>query len=176
MNSRSKRIELAANIAIIIVAILLSLVVIKKYLIATPIDAFDSVASVSQLTSFTKISIPGVNWQQNKQTLVLALSNTCHFCTESGPFYQRITKSRGGTRLVAVVPQTESEGKRYLETLGVSVDDIKQTSLDSIRVRGTPTLLLVNSEGVVINTWIGKLPAQGEEDVLSKLLSDQASN
>lgn len=176
MNPLSKRIEIGANVAIIIVAALLGLVVIKNYLIATPEPKADSVADNAEPRNQTKISIPDVNWLKNGQTLVLAVSTVCHFCTESGPFYQRLAKARGRTQLLAVLPQPIDEGKRYLEKLGVSVDEIKQASLSSIDVRGTPTLLLVNSDGVVVNTWVGKLQVAGEAEVLGKMQADRASN
>jgi hypothetical protein len=167
---------MGANVAIIIVAALLGLVVIKNYLITTPEPKTDSVAVDAEPRNQTKISIPDVDWLKNGQTLVLALSTTCHFCTESGPFYQRLVKASGSTHLVAVLPQSVDEGKRYFEKLGVSVDEIKQASLSSIDVRGTPTLLLVNSDGIVVNTWVGKLQVAGEAEVLSKMQTDRASN
>jgi hypothetical protein len=36
-------------------------------------------------------------------------------------------------------------------------------------VSGTPTLILVNNEGVASDVWSGKLPADTESKVLSKL-------
>jgi len=72
--------------------------------------------------------------------------------------------------LIAVLPQPVDEGRRYLEQLGVKVDEIRQAPLSSINVRGTPTLMLVNSDGVVIKTWIGMLAAEQQEEVLNKML------
>jgi hypothetical protein len=167
MERLSKRIEIGANIAIIAVAGLLGFVLVKNYLIAKPQEKTDIAESASQPKN-TRISLPDVDWSKNGQTLVLAVSSACHFCTESGPFYQQLAKTHGRTRLLAVLPQPVEEGRRYLDKLNVTVDEIKQSSLDSIDVRGTPTLLLVNSEGVVTNTWIGKLQAEQEAEVLSK--------
>lgn len=167
MDHLSKRIEIAANIAIIAVAALLGIVLFKNYLVAKPQEKAPSVEYGNQAKN-TKISIPDVDWHENGQTLVLAVSSVCHFCTESGPFYQQLAKAHGRTHLLAVLPQPVEEGKRYLETLGVAVDEIKQSSLNAIDVRGTPTLLLVNSDGVVTNSWIGKLQAEQEAEVLNK--------
>jgi hypothetical protein len=69
---------------------------------------------------------------------------------------------------VAVLPQPVEEGKRYFETLGVAVDEIRQSSLSAIDVSGTPTLMLVNSNGIVVDSWVGKLRTEQETDVLSK--------
>jgi hypothetical protein len=167
MDCLSKRIELGANIAIIAVAALLGAVIIKNYLIAKP-QKQSAPAEYATEAQNTRISLTDVDWHKNGQTLVLAVSSVCHFCTESGSFYRQLAKDHGRTRLLAVLPQPIAEGKRYLEKLGVVVDEIKQDSLNSINVRGTPTLLLVNSDGLVTNTWVGKLQAEQEAEVLSK--------
>jgi hypothetical protein len=166
MERLSKRIEVGANLAIIAVAILLGLVLVKNYLLAKP-QPTDVVGS-SEETKDKRISLPDVDWSKNGQTIVLAVSSTCHFCTESGAFYQQLAKAHGRTRFVAVLPQPIDQGERYLERLGVAVDDVRQSSLNSINVSGTPTIMLVNSEGVVTDTWVGKLQAQQEAEVLNK--------
>lgn len=63
-----------------------------------------------------------------------------------------------------------------LKRLGVLVDEIKQSSLSSINVGGTPTLILVNSEGVVIHTWEGKLQAQDEAEILRKMAETETTS
>ncbi|HMF56607.1 MAG TPA: hypothetical protein VK619_09705 [Pyrinomonadaceae bacterium] len=180
MSNLAKRIELLANLTIILASLLLGMVLVKNYLLNRSIPVQTSganpVAANGQNLVGTKISLPDVDWSNNQQTLVLALSSTCHFCSESAPFYQRLAKAHGGTRLIAALPQTISEGEQYLHALGVSVDEVKQASLDSINVRGTPTLMLVNSDGLVIDSWVGKLPADQEAEVLSKVQSGRASN
>jgi hypothetical protein len=163
MDRLSKRIEVAANVAIIAVALLLGLVLIKNYLIVKQPEN-----PAVRATKNAEISLPGVNWSKNSQTLVLAVSSTCHFCTESAPFYRQLAEAHSRTRLIAVLPQSSEEGKLYLEGLGVAVDEIKQTPLSSINVSGTPTLILVNNEGVITDTWVGKLQAAQEAEVLSK--------
>jgi len=52
--------------------------------------------------------------------------------------------------------------------LGVPVGDIQRAELASLKIAGTPTLLLVDRRGVVENVWVGQLTDQGEADVLSK--------
>ncbi|HEX8846415.1 MAG TPA: hypothetical protein VF791_17340 [Pyrinomonadaceae bacterium] len=174
-----RRIEAATNIAIIVVAVLLCVVLVKNHLIPKPASTTNNIAAntQNQLQVGAKLSLQGIDWAKNGQTLLLALSATCHFCSESAPFYQQLRKA-GGDRIqmVAVLPQSISDSEDYLNKLGVSVDEIKQASLKSINVRGTPTVMLVNSDGVVVNEWVGKLPEQQEAEVLSKIWSDRTSN
>lgn len=163
----AKRLELVANVAIIVVALTLATVVVKNYLIGAGSRQTPSQNEIS--TGPTLASVP-VNWNQSSRTLVLALSATCRFCSESGPFYKRLADARNDTRLVAVSPQSIEESKKYLAELGISVDEIKQVSLRSLNVTGTPTLILVNQDGAVMQTWIGKLGEDQEAEVLSKIL------
>ena len=70
--------------------------------------------------------------------------------------------------LVAVLPQSVGESQKYLNDLGVSVDDIKQAGLDAVQVRGTPTLIMADRTGTVVESWAGKLPAEAEGEVLNR--------
>jgi len=168
MRSLIKRIELVANVAIIVVAILLGVVLVRSYLFRRS-PAVQTTATPA-VRPGTKLSLPGVDWKATGRTLVMALSTQCHFCSESAPFYQRVAQERaktGNLRLLAVLPQSVSESQNYLKTLGVTVDDVKQLRLDSIGVSGTPTLLMANGEGIVTDSWRGQLSAEKEVEVLN---------
>jgi hypothetical protein len=156
----SKKIELAANLAILVVSCLLAVALVKAYFVNESGEEVTSTPSVASLD---------IAWNQNGQTLILALSRNCRFCTESAPFYKQLSQSKGNTRLVALLPQSVDEGQEYLEQLGVPVDEVKQFSLEKIGVSGTPTLLLVDTSGVVKNFWVGKLSPEQEATVLSVL-------
>lgn len=165
----SKKIEVLANIAIIIIALLLAGVLVKNYLLPRASVASRTDRPATAIKPGSKINLPGEDWAMNGRTLLLGLSNTCHFCSESAPFYQRLTQKRGGIRLVAVLPQTTDEGRKYLQGLGVAVDDVRQVTFDSLGINGTPTLILVNNAGIVTDVWQGKLMADEELKVLSRL-------
>ena len=72
-------------------------------------------------------------------------------------------------KLVAVLPQTPDEGRKYLDGEGVQVDDVKQATLSTIGVVGTPTLLLVDERGKVSEVWRGKIQPDDEEKVIGAL-------
>jgi hypothetical protein len=46
---------------------------------------------------------------------------------------------------------------------------IRQAPPSSLGVQGTPTLLLVNKEGVITSSWRGKLPSEKELEVMARL-------
>jgi hypothetical protein len=167
----SRRLEVAANVAIIVVAILVCFVVVKTYLLGG--SARPQQQSPAPATG-SKVSVPDVDWGKNRRTLVLVLQKGCHFCAESAPFYQRLvrdTAGREGLRLVAVLPQQVDEGKQYLNDLGVLIDEVRQAPPNDLGVRGTPTLLLLDGSGVVTDSWVGKLTPEKEDEVLHRLKS-----
>jgi hypothetical protein len=173
----SKKIELVANLAIIVVACLLGTVLVRNHLFTRPSVVDDSVANrskansqfpgVSPLKAGSKLSGPDMEFAG--ETLILAISSTCHFCTESASFYKTLGQTRGNIRLVAVMPQPVEDGRKYLEKLGVSVDEVRQLPLERLGVQGTPTLILVDASGVVRNSWMGFLPPEAELVVFKAL-------
>lgn len=165
MEKFRKIVETTTNIAIVIVAGTL-----LTFLFRGGFDRKDT-ESLQTIKPGQRVTLPS-SFQPGSRTLILVLSNSCHFCTESAPFYQEIqekTASRRDVRLVAVLPQAISEGKAYLEQLGIAPVEALSTPLSSIPVRATPTLVLVNPSGVVTDVWVGKLEPARQKDVVSKL-------
>lgn len=168
MNRSHKRIDLLANIAIILVALILCFLLADRYLLGgrknTARPNPDPRVPVG-----TKISLPDGAWSSDR-TLLLALSTRCRYCSESAPFYRRLVETlneRTDTKLIAVLPEEVSEGEEYLKNLGISIKDVRQTPLALIHVSATPTLLLVDKSGAVTHSWLGQLTAEQEEEVLS---------
>lgn len=158
-----------ANVAIIVVALLLAVVLTRQYLFPAQGQNPTAQSAPRAPKNGDTIALGGVAWQQNGKTLLLAVSSTCRFCTESAPFYRRLVKERGDARLIALVPQTVSEGQAYMKSLGVDISDVRQVSFNDLAVSGTPTLILVDGEGKVAGTWIGALKPETENEVLSRL-------
>lgn len=171
-----KKTELLANIAIIVVALLLGGVLVKRYLLPSQ-EAAPGRGADPRIPAGTKATLPGVDWAKNGRTLLLVLSRDCRYCTESAPFYRRLTREAAGrpdVHLIALFPQEVAEGREYLDGLGVSVDEVRQASPSSTGAGGTPTLILVDGGGVVRNSWVGKLAAPEESEVLSQLAGESA--
>jgi hypothetical protein len=172
----SKRIEVVSNVATIIVAVLLSFVLVREFVLPRPHPA-PGAAGVAVGSNLQR-ALPGVSWSKNGETLVFALSTQCHFCTESAPFFQRIGKQIPLTvSMLAVLPQSKPDAQRYLTKMGVPIKDVRQANLTSIGVSGTPTLLVVDDAGIVTHVWVGKPLRNQESEILSTLaeLGDKQS-
>jgi thiol-disulfide isomerase/thioredoxin len=178
----SKAAEIAANLSLTIVAIVGAGVLVRNYLLRpapAPISNANeaavskpSTAEIQQSLEGAHLSIQGINWDESNETVLLALSNKCHFCSESAPFYQKLAQNlaaRKDVRVIAVFPQTVDEAKKYLDGLGVPVADVRQASLGSIGVKGTPTLMIVDKTGTVKQAWMGRLSVERESEVLGRL-------
>jgi hypothetical protein len=163
-----KRIETAANVAVIVVALVVAGALVKRHFLPT---AHGGRGHPAELEAGQRIALDGVDWKANQQTLVMVLSARCGFCTQGAPFYQRLAHAAAdrGVPVVAVFPHSEKEGKEFLSRLSVPVGSVRRADLDAVKVPGTPTLVLVNREGVVDRVWYGKLPTEREGEVLSAL-------
>lgn len=72
-------------------------------------------------------------------------------------------------KTVAILPQSVAAAEQYLNGEGVHVDQVRQVTLGDIGIRATPTMLLVNSAGVVTKIWVGRVKPEQEQDVLTAL-------
>jgi hypothetical protein len=69
---------------------------------------------------------------------------------DSMPFYKQLTeKARGRLNVVAVMPEPKPEAQKFLLDAGVETNQIVSATPDTIGVRGTPTVLLVEGSGKV---------------------------
>ena len=180
----------ASNLSIVLLALTATTVLVKNYLLRSPAvnDTATSLAAkatsapqnVSQSAADrtrgpiagTNVALPGFDWSGSNKTVVLALSSKCHFCSESAPFYQRLNDEVAqlrDARLIAVFPQEVDEAKQYLSALGVKIEDVRNASLNSIGVNGTPTLVIIDSKGRIEQSWVGKLSPEREAEVISRV-------
>ena len=157
------RIELLANVAIILATVVFVAVVINKYYQPNKLSS----GPVGET-----VTLPEVDWKKNGHTVVLALQEGCHFCTESAAFYKRLSMPLGevsSVSIVAVLPGETESSHNYLSRLGLDLKEIRQASLKSIKADATPSLLVIDSTGRVIAAWVGKLDTQQENEVIEKL-------
>lgn len=175
MRNLHKKIQTVSNIAIIIVALLLGGVFVKRYLLPASVPHPMATMESEGIKAGTKLPLPDVDWSKSEKNLVLALSTSCHFCSESTPFYQKLAQMRTGrndVRLLAVMPQSVEDALRYLSEHNLAVDEVRQARLNTINVRGTPTLLLIDRSGTVVQSWVGKLPPKKETEVANSLFGE----
>lgn len=176
MGKFSKYVEVIANVLIVVVAALCLFLLWQKYFRTEPAPQKTEQANrpapkVPVVGS--KVSAVDVDWSKNKKNVLLVLQVGCRFCSESAEFYQTLmqqTKDKG-VSVLAVLPQSKEEARKYLDNLQLSNLDTKQAAMNTLDVSGTPTLIITDDKGQITNVWVGKLPPEKQNEVLSLLLS-----
>jgi hypothetical protein len=155
-----------ANILIICAVLLMTGIAVKKYFLTAPSPSEPARPAIG-----TKMTLSGINWAEQPKTLVLALQTHCRFCNESAPFYKRLIENAESrhVKLIAIFPTKVEESLAHLHSLGLNGLEARQSPLSSLPVNGTPTLIMTNNSGEVINVWRGKLSRSQEDEVISKL-------
>jgi hypothetical protein len=160
---RKMSIEKVANFAIIVACAALAAQVGSSIFRAqsppSPLKPYARGASVRPEAS--------LQLQSSSRTLILYTNSFCHFCTDSMAFYRRVAMlaKESGVRLLAVTSERPLANEAYLSSHGVNVQKVISAKDTSLSLHATPTLILVRSDGHVIDSWLGKLTGGGEAEV-----------
>ena len=113
-----------------------------------------------------RIDVPPDWYQSSGYTLVLFARSSCSACQAAHPFLQKLVGSLEGKAVVAMA-STELERDddlRYGRSLGID-DAVNRVTPGSLRVRATPTLVLVNREGKILGAWEGVGPPERQTQI-----------
>ena len=72
-------------------------------------------------------------------------------------------------RLATVMSEPKEEIEDYLKKQGIAADSVFSMPVSQIGVKGTPTLLLLDGQNKLIESWVGKLNSQEESEVIAHL-------
>ena len=160
--------EALANAAIVIaVAIALGVWARQRH---SPTPAAGTELRASENTAVgSRVQLPGVDWSKHPETLVLAISTACHFCIESTPFYRDLTRSPHLASIVVAMPQKQPVAEEFLRQHTIVPSTTVSIPLTEIDVEGTPTLLMVSSNGTITKSWVGELSRTQQQQVLASV-------
>lgn len=105
-------------------------------------------------------------------TLVLFAQSACGACQKAGPFFNALFKELDGRASVVLAthgPNREEESK-YATELGIPAAAIKVTP-KGLRVQATPTLVLVDPSGKILEAWEGVGPEKQQKVIRDRILS-----
>jgi hypothetical protein len=167
---KMKHLERITYILLITVCIVSLAVLVKHGLLsaAGPGPAMDTQAH--RILGKSEPSLAGTAWAGHQRNVVLLLSSQCHFCEESLPLYQELSRLRRQTgndfSLLAVGLEAPETLRKYLSQGSVGVDDVMQVTRGFAGVRFTPAVFVVDSHGVIQQAFLGKLDASHEKQLL----------
>ena len=158
------KIEAVANVTVTLLAVVMGSIFLKDQFF-TPSPQMKEVKAGDRLAR-----LDGWDWGAHEQTLVLVLKKGCHFCEDSAPFYQRLLAKQqqdaSNTAIVAAFPDNGDAVKEVVQSEGLAVHALAGVPLERLKVSGTPTLLLVDRNGTVLNAWMGMLSPRQELEVM----------
>jgi hypothetical protein len=164
-----RKVEMATNVAVLFTALLVAayfghLFWAKRGSAETPYQAAPG----------TRLALPrSYDFTAHERTLILAIQDGCQYCEASMPFYKevaaRVEAECSGYGVVAVLPNPPAAADRMLDQFGLEIPRLPNTRLLSLGVTGTPTMVLVDGEGTVLDVWVGELSHEGEQEVLALL-------
>ena len=172
--SKKSTLDTIANIAIIVVCAIAAVVLVRnQFFPPAPGRMPGGPPQVEKGERFDQLK--AVVPAGSDRALVVAVSPTCHFCNDSMPFYKKLIDQRNqknsGVKVIAAVPseQAKAEESQKFASAGAQPDGMVHMDFSSIKVPGTPTLLLVDNSGKVLDVWVGKQDEKGEKDILEAL-------
>jgi thioredoxin-related protein len=104
------------------------------------------------------------------RTLLIAMATTCHYCSESVGFYNRLAKMnenlKNGSDIVAIFPNSADDVNRYATEHELKVPVVPSVNFAALHLSATPTIILLDNKGGVQDFWIGKLSENTEAEVI----------
>ena len=171
--TKKSTLDTVANIAIIVTCAVALALMVNRYFFnkpAPPPGAPPQAEVGEQFDQLRQVVPAG-----SQKALVVAVSPTCHFCNDSMPFYKRLIDERNqkgsAVKIIAAVPAdaAKAEEAQKFAAAGAQPDGMVTVDFGAIKVPGTPTILLVDNQGKVLNVWVGKQESGGEDEILEVL-------
>lgn len=172
MSKVIRKLEFATNLLIVIVTIATAGVLVRRFVFPPPAPRVE-LPGIKAPTIGNKVSLDGWDWSRSSRNVLLVLQKDCRFCTDSAAFYRNLIKQTEGkdVKVVAVLPQSDEEAKKYLNDLNITGIEIKHSQLSPLQVGGTPTIVVADNSGTITDVWLGRLPPEKENEVIAKLTS-----
>lgn len=156
--------EITTNIAVLVAAVVMIYVFASGYLASGKNDQ-----RPNSLPKGSQFNFRGVDYRKAPRTLILALNTRCSYCTKSIPFYRQLleAQSRGnsGAKIIAIFPDAQKDIGEYLQEHHLPLDALPKVDLMALNIDSTPTLVVLDNGGKVINSWVGRLSKDGEREV-----------
>ena len=161
--------DVTTNVVVVMFAVVAIGVLAKNYLLPR---GPETRADIRKGSAFPEIE--GADYKQFQRTLILALNVDCRYCSKSIPFYNRLAEARrenGGqfNIIAAFINKEEERVKSYAQEKHLSVQTVAGVDADKLNIQMTPTLVLVDGAGKVLDSWRGVLQPDGEREVFDAL-------
>ena len=117
-----------------------------------------------------QIDVPAEWYNGAPTTLVLFGRAACGACQKAQPFLKTLVTDLNGraATIMAHPTGTDVEDTAYAESLGIAKDQVRVATAN-LRVKATPTILLVNQQGAILAAWEGAGNVQRQKEIKSTI-------
>lgn len=160
-------IELVTQVVIAIAIVITAGVLVKRTVFSGQVSG-----RLASINAGERLTIPNVDWAQNKKSLVFFLKKDCTYCTSSAEFYQQLVEdaNKRKVKCLAVFPNTPEEAHKYLKYIELPIENVYTGSMSDFKISGTPTVVFVDQNGVAKSVWIGA-QSQNQQEMRDKLIA-----
>ena len=122
-----------------------------------------------------RLDLPEISWPTHRRSVVLAISSHYKYCIQSTPLYRSLGSAAaakngpGNGALVVVTVEPVETMEAFLAQQAIVATKVLHVDFDSLKVLSTPTLLLIDAQGKVVDAFVGLLPP-GKTDIPIKFL------
>jgi peroxiredoxin len=171
----TRRLEVLANAAFLIVCVMVTAVLGRQLVwptapaVVAGAPSRPAPAPRPVYQPGERIELAGVDFTKSDKTLLLVIRSTCKYCTESMPFYKGLAGNRvlkSNVRIVGVSPDEIPVSEAYLGQYQLKLSGVVKIPLGALKVRGTPTAILVDRNAVIKQVWPGLLDEVRQQEVI----------
>ncbi|HKV98333.1 MAG TPA: hypothetical protein VJN96_00850 [Vicinamibacterales bacterium] len=174
-DSRMTKLERATNIAMILLCLAIVVDIASRHTAPAAANTASGATAEPNVYKIGDVFKPSMAFRPElgRRTLLLMVRDGCKFCEASAPFYRTLVdavrNSGSDVQLVGVCINPDDVCAAYFKKEGVAVDRTVGTGPGVLKIRGTPTLVLVDATGKVSSVWIGQQNADGEKSILTSI-------
>jgi len=116
------------------------------------------------------VDVPANWYDSSPKTLIIFGRASCAACEKAQPFLKSLVTRLNGraTAVFAHPPGAETDDAAFAKSLGITNDRVELVGA-GLRVRATPTLVLVNRNGTVLEAWEGTGPPERQSSILKAI-------
>ena len=163
-----ERLRVAADVATVIVGVAVVLLVAGRYFDQS--SPTGNPLSAMLLNAELDGTLLGVDFTAAERTVIMFVQQECPACEESLPFYRRLmNRDTDKVQVLFAAPDREVEIEAYLASSGIVPDGVFLVQAGQFPATATPTILIVDTGGVVTPAWVGRLSPDGEAGVFGEL-------
>jgi hypothetical protein len=169
-----KTIETVTNVVMIAVALLVAgMLVVRNH--QTPV-ASNETRAYAKGDKLREIG--DFDFNKYARTVVLVIRSDCQFCTRSMGFYRTLVERRNqkapNVGIIVVTTDDVVTGRDYLAAYQLRPDGLFSVRREALPISGTPFIILADSGGKVLETWLGQLSKEKEANVINIALESSA--